>query len=71
MRIKRSELVEGKEYYMDNSKLCKGVFVGRDVENIFFDCGMDTYYSLSKVEGKEHLIGFYNHDDFGPFLEVE
>jgi hypothetical protein len=70
METKRAELVEGTMYYMDGSKRDKGVFMGRDEESIFFDCGEDTYYGTSRKKGKEKFVGFF-HDGPGGFVEVK
>ena len=58
MIIERKDLKVGTTYYMDDSKVDKGVFVGRDEESIYFDCGNDHRYNNSKVPGMEHLVSF-------------
>jgi hypothetical protein len=71
MQIKRSELVEGKEYFMDTRKDIKGVFRGRDEEqdSIYFQCEDNDRYSTSVV--REGLTMFSCGDDYKGFEEVE
>lgn len=71
MRIKRSELVEGKKYYMDNKRDIIGVFKGRDEEfnSILFDCGKQDRYNTSLI--REGLVMFTDSDIFNGFIEVK
>ena len=69
MKVKRSELVEGKEYFMDARKDIKGVFKGRDEDSIYFECEENKRYGLSGV--REGLTVFGDDDIFGGFEEVE
>jgi hypothetical protein len=56
--IERSQLRVGDTYYMDQSRVTKGVFVERDGYTIYFDCGSGhTYYNSAQV-GREHLLPF-------------
>ena len=54
----RKDLKVGTTYYMDGRRTEKGVFVERDNNSIYFDCGMDSSYSTSGVHGKKHLVSF-------------
>jgi hypothetical protein len=67
--IERKDLVEGKEYFMDNSRKTKGVFKGREDNSIFFDCDENSPYSRSNKKGKEHLTPFKSEGE--GFLKVE
>ncbi len=71
MQIKRSELVEGKEYFMDARKDIKGVFKGSDEEQgaIYFDCEKNDRYGTSPV--REGLTMFSCDDDYRGFEEVK
>lgn len=56
--VERTQLRVGNTYYMDQSKVTKGVFVERDGDTIYFDCGSGhTYYNSTQV-GREHLLPF-------------
>jgi hypothetical protein len=71
MRTKRSELVEGKKYYMDAQTGVIGVFKGRDenLNSILFDCGyQDKYYTSLFHEG---LVMFEDSDEYQGFVEVK
>ena len=69
MRKERSQLVEGKQYFMDARKDIKGTFKGRDENSIYFECEQNDRYGLSVV--REGLTAFGDDDDFGGFEEVE
>jgi len=71
MEIKRSELVEGKKYYMDVKQGIIGVFKGRDEKSnsIYFDCGEQDKYHTSPI--REGLVMFTDSDMFNGFVEVE
>ena len=58
MIIERKDLKVGTTYYMDNSRRDKGVFVERDQDSIYFDCGKDHTYYHSVMPGREHLVSF-------------
>ena len=56
--VERTQLRVGNTYYMDQSKVTKGVFVERDGDIIYFDCGKGhTYYNSTQV-GRESLLPF-------------
>jgi hypothetical protein len=61
--IERKDLVEGKIYFMDNSRKTKGVFKGRDANGIYFDCNENSPYGRSNVRGQEHLTPFNEEGD--------
>jgi len=71
MRTKRSELVEGKKYYMDTQTGVIGVFKGRDedLNSIFFDCGEQNKYFTSLY--REGLVMFEDSDDYKGFVEIK
>jgi len=71
MRTKRSELVEGKKYYMDTQTGVIGVFKGRDedLNSIFFDCGEQNEYHTSIY--REGLVMFEDSDEYQGFVEVK
>jgi hypothetical protein len=71
MRTKRSELVEGKKYYMDAKQDVIGVFKDRDkdLNSIFFDCGEQNKYFTSLY--REGLVMFWSDDDYEGFVEVK
>lgn len=69
MQVERKDLVVGKIYFIDNNKVTKGVFKGRDENGIYFDCDEKSPYSRSNLEGKEHLTPF-NEEGEG-FKEVK
>jgi hypothetical protein len=71
MRTKRSELVEGKKYYMDAKQDVIGVFKGRDedLNSIFFDCGEQNKYHTSIY--REGLVMFEDSDEYQGFVEVK
>lgn len=71
MRTKRSELVEGKKYFMDVKQDIIGVFKGRDEDSksIYFDCGEQNKYHTSVY--REGLVMFTDSDMFNPFEEAE
>lgn len=73
MKITRSQLVEGKRYYMDGSYKETGVFVCRDIEthSIFFDCGKNTQYNTSNQAPFEGLVGFWDDNEAQGFEEVD
>ena len=56
--VSRRELRVGEAYYMDQSKVTKGVFVERDGDSIYFDCGKEHTYYNSTQPGREHLLPF-------------
>ena len=69
MRIERSKLVEGSQYYMDSRRDIKGVFKGRDKESIYFECDEHSSYWTSNTKGKEHLTPFnFEGDGFEEVL---
>ncbi len=57
-KVQRKDLKVGTVYYMGNHKRDKGVFVGRDEDSIYFDCGTDHDYYCSVIPGREHLVAF-------------
>ena len=69
MKTNRSELVEGKKYYMDNKKDITGVFKGRGENSIYFDCGVQSKYETSII--REGLVMFEDDDEYTGFLEVK
>jgi hypothetical protein len=71
MRTKRSELVEGKKYFMSDKRDVIGVFKGRDedLNSIFFDCGEQNKYHTSLY--REGLVMFWSDDDYEGFVEAE
>jgi hypothetical protein len=71
MRTKRSELVEGKKYYMDAKQDVIGVFKGRDkdLNSIFFDCGKQNRYFTSLY--REGLVMLEDSDNYMGFVEVK
>ena len=68
MKIKRSKLVEGRQYFMDARKDIKGVFKGRSGDSIYFECEENARYALSAR--RVGLTAFSDDDIFGGFLEV-
>ena len=71
MRTKRSELVEGKKYYMGAKQDVIGVFKDRDkdLNSIFFDCGEQNKYFTSLY--REGLVMFEDSDEHQGFVEVK
>lgn len=57
-KVERKDLVEGKIYFIDNTRRTKGVFKGRYADVIYFDCDENSPYSRSNVKGEEHLTPF-------------
>ena len=68
MLIERKDLVQGRIYFMDNSKNTKGVFKGRDEDTIYFDCDENSPYGKTIKDGRAHLTPFHTEGD--GFLEV-
>ena len=58
MITQRKNLKVGIVYYMDEARKDKGVFVERDEDSIYFDCGTNHSYNYSGRPGKEHLVAF-------------
>ena len=58
MITERKDLKVGTTYYMDGRRTEKGVFVERDEDSIYFDCGKDSSYARSNIRGKKHLTPF-------------
>lgn len=58
MKTERKDLKVGTTYYIDGMKQTKGLFVGRDNDSIYFDCGKDHIYYNSVMPGREHLVSF-------------
>ena len=56
--IERKDLVVGKIYFIDVTRMTKGVFKGRDADGIYFDCDENSPYSRSNLKGQEHLTPF-------------
>lgn len=71
MIIKRSELVEGKKYFMNDERDVIGVFKGRDedLKSIYFDCGEQNKYHTSLY--REGLVMFWSDDHYEGFIEAE
>ena len=71
-KVKRSELVIGKEYYLGSmSRIGKGIFIGSDSDGIYFTPTVLNGYatvSSGKWEGK---VDFFNSDSLSDFEEVE
>ena len=57
-KVQRKDLKVGTVYYIDGLRQTKGVFVGRDNDSIYFDCGTDHNYYHSAIPGREHLVSF-------------
>ena len=57
--VNRENLVIGKKYYLDNSRQDIGVFTGRDVGAIYFDCDKSSNY-FTLLNG---LVGFMLEGD--------
>ena len=71
MRVSRSQLVEGQSYYMDGSKKAIGVFVGKDEDTIYFDCGDDDQYHPRVSEPFKGKVPLWNDDSLLGFEQVE
>lgn len=70
-KVKRSELVVGREYYFSEKKTTKGVFAGRDTHGIYFTPTVQCSYGLSSVDEWKGKVGFFNCDNLSDFEEVE
>jgi hypothetical protein len=70
-KVKRSQLVEGREYYLVNDNQHRATFVGREKGGIYFTMEGHCPYMLSSVEGREDQIGFLGNDMLGGFVEVQ
>jgi hypothetical protein len=68
MKVERSQLQVGREYYMDGRRTEKGVFHSRDEDATYFSCEEDSSYTTSSLKGKEGLVPF-NSEGIG-FEEV-
>lgn len=63
MIVQRKDLVEGVKYFMDARRTDKGVFKGREVDSIYFDCGCNTSYYETPAKGWEGLVAFMSEGD--------
>jgi hypothetical protein len=69
-QIKRSQLVEGNQYYLDSSAQYIGTFTGRQNGGIYFTIQGQHPYHTTPLEGREDQVGFMDDDDIDGFLEV-
>lgn len=58
MLVERKDLKIGTSYFLDGRRKETGVFVERDENSIYFDCGNCSSYTCSGLKGKEHLVPF-------------
>lgn len=58
MIVQRKDLVKGVKYFMDKSRRDVGVFKGREVDSIYFDCGSNSSYYKTPAKGWEGLVAF-------------
>lgn len=58
MQVERKDLKVGKEYFIDGSRKEVGVFKGREVDSIYFDCGSNSSYYKTPAKGWEGLVAF-------------
>jgi hypothetical protein len=68
MLVKRSQLEEGQTYYVREDIV--GVFVGKDEDTIYFDCGgHKAFFPMTKgpFKGK---IPFSLCDEYGDFKKT-
>lgn len=63
MIVQRKDLKVGIKYYMDARRTDAGVFIGREDDTIFFDCGPKSSYMHSLRKGKEGLVCFNDEGD--------
>ena len=61
--VNRENLVIGKKYYLDNSRQDIGVFTGRDVDAVYFDCGKNSSYFTFDNGKWKGLVGFMLEGD--------
>jgi hypothetical protein len=69
MITQRKDLQVGVWYYIDGRKITRGMFVEKDIDSIYFYCGVDHPYHHSALPSKNHLVAF-NLEGQG-FEEVE
>lgn len=69
-RIERSKLVVGQEYYFSDKKVGRGIFVGRDLNSVYFTPRvLDGYATVG--EGKwKGTVDFLGRDNLRGFEEV-
>jgi hypothetical protein len=70
-KVKRSQLVEGREYYLVDDNQHRATFVGREKGSIYFKMKGHCPYVLSSIKGREGQIGFMDNDMLGGFVEVQ